>query len=99
MLEPDATYTVHVQPLGRSFEAADSLTLLEAASFAGLRLPRMCRNGTCRTCLCKMLDGRVSYQIEWPGVSAEEKAEGYILPCVAIAQSDLVIEVSGVEEI
>jgi hypothetical protein len=45
-----------------------------------------------------MLDGRVSYQIEWPGVSAEEKAEGYILPCVAIAQSDLVIEVSGVEE-
>ena len=98
MLEPDATYTVLVQPLGRAFEAPDSLTLLEAASFAGLRLPRMCRNGTCRTCLCKMLDGRVSYQIEWPGVSAEEKAEGYILPCVAIAQSDLVIEVSGVEE-
>jgi ferredoxin len=99
MLEPDATYTVLIQPLGRSFEAPASLTLLEAASFAGLRLPRMCRNGTCRTCLCRMLDGQVRYQIEWPGISAEEKLDGYILPCVAIAQSDLVIEVEGVEEI
>jgi ferredoxin len=99
MLEPDATYTVLVQPLGRTFEAPDSLTLLEAAAFAGLRLPRSCRNGTCRTCLCKMTAGRVRYQIEWPGVSAEEKAEGFILPCVAIAECDLAIEVSGVEEI
>jgi ferredoxin len=99
MLEPDAIYTVLIEPLGRSFEAPDSLTLLEAAAFAGLRLPRSCRNGTCRTCLCKMTAGRVRYQIEWPGVSAEEKAEGYILPCVAIAESDVVIEVSGVQEI
>jgi ferredoxin len=99
MLEPDATYTVLIEPLGRTFEAPGSLTVLEAAAFAGLRLPRMCRNGTCRTCLCKMTAGSVRYQIEWPGVSAEEKAEGYILPCVAIAESDLVIEVTGVQEI
>ncbi|CAB3750470.1 2Fe-2S iron-sulfur cluster-binding protein [Paraburkholderia solisilvae] len=99
MTEPDAAFTVLIQPLGRTFEAPDSLTVLEAASFAGLRLPRSCRNGTCRTCLCKMTAGRVRYQIEWPGVSAEEKAEGYILPCVAIAESDLVIEVSGVQQI
>jgi ferredoxin len=98
MLEPDATYTVLIEPLGRTFEAPESLTLLEAAAFAGLRLPRSCRNGTCRTCLCKMTAGSVRYQIEWPGVSAEEKAEGYILPCVAIAESDLVIEVTGVQE-
>lgn len=98
MLEPDAIYTVLIEPLGRTFEAPESLTLLEAAAFAGLRLPRSCRNGTCRTCLCKMTAGSVRYQIEWPGVSAEEKAEGYILPCVAIADSDLVIEVTGVQE-
>ena len=30
--------------------------------------------------------------IEWPGLSPEEKHEGFILPCVAYAQSDLVIE-------
>ncbi|HEY2019710.1 2Fe-2S iron-sulfur cluster-binding protein [Paraburkholderia sp.] len=89
---------VRVEPLGVSFEAPDSLTILEAAGFAHLRLPRSCRNGTCRTCLCRMTAGRVRYTIDWPGVSREEKAEGYILPCVAIAETDVVIEVPGVTE-
>jgi len=34
----------------------------------------------------------VRYRIEWPGLSREEKAEGWILPCVAEAASDVVIE-------
>jgi hypothetical protein len=34
----------------------------------------------------------VRYTIEWPGLTREEKAEGLMLPCVAIAQTDLVIE-------
>ncbi|MFX1739062.1 2Fe-2S iron-sulfur cluster-binding protein [Paraburkholderia sp. A1RI_3L] len=84
---------VRVEPLGRTFEAPDTLTVLEAAGFANLRLPRSCRNGTCRTCLCRVIEGTVRHTIEWPGLSAEEKAQGYILPCVAVAQTDLVIEV------
>ena len=90
---------VRVEPLGRSFEAPPELTLLEAAAFEGIRLPRMCRNGTCRTCLCRLESGSVRYTVEWPGVSAEEKAEGYILPCVAVAQSDLVIDVPDAADI
>ena len=93
MPAPNRSPLVRVEPLGYSFEAPDALTILEAAGFANLRLPRSCRNGTCRTCLCRMTAGRVRYTIEWPGVSREEKAEGYILPCVAVAQSDVVIEV------
>ena len=34
---------------------------------------------------------RLSYRIEWPGLTKEEKAEGWILPCVATANSDLVL--------
>lgn len=90
---------VRVEPLGRSFEAPESLTILEAADFANLRLPRSCRNGTCRTCICKMTAGRVRYSIEWPGLSREEKQEGYILPCVAIAESDVVIAVPDAVEL
>ncbi|WGS52938.1 2Fe-2S iron-sulfur cluster-binding protein [Paraburkholderia sp. D15] len=89
---------VLVEPLGQRFEAPDSLTLLEAAGFANLRLPRSCRNGTCRTCMCRLTAGRVRYTIEWPGLSREEKAEGYILPCVAIAETDLVIDVPDAVE-
>jgi ferredoxin len=92
MSDPARPPLVRIEPLGHSFEAPDSLTILEAAGFANLRLPRSCRNGTCRTCLCKMTSGRVRYTIEWPGLSREEKQEGYILPCVAIAETDLVIE-------
>ena len=99
MSETRPPFTVRVEPLGRTFEAPDSLTVLEAAGFANLRLPRSCRNGTCRTCLCRLVSGTVSYTIEWPGVSREEKAEGFILPCVAVAESDLVIEAPDAEEI
>jgi ferredoxin len=99
MSDTKPPFSVRVEPLGRTFEAPDSLTVLEAAGFANLRLPRSCRNGTCRTCLCRLVSGTVSYTIEWPGVSREEKAEGLILPCVAVAESDLVIEVPEALEI
>ena len=99
MSDTKPLFSVRIEPLGRTFEAPDSVTVLEAAGFANLRLPRSCRNGTCRTCLCRLVSGTVSYTIEWPGVSREEKAEGLILPCVAVAESDLVIEVPEALEI
>ena len=95
MTSPPAT--VRIEPHGYCFEAPASLTLLEAAAAARLKLPRSCRNGTCRTCLCKLVSGHVSYRIEWPGVSREERAEGWILPCVASADTDLVLEVPDAE--
>ena len=76
---------------GWSFDAAALATVLEAAEQAGVRLPSSCRNGTCRTCICLSTSGAVRYKIEWPGLSLDEKREGYILPCVAVAQTDLVI--------
>lgn len=77
---------------GWSFDAEAPDTVLEAAEQAGIRLPSSCRNGTCRTCICLSTSGTVGYKIEWPGLSLDEKREGYILPCVAVATSDLVIE-------
>jgi ferredoxin len=85
-------FTVAIQPSQVSFAAPAGVPILESAREAGLILPSSCRNGTCRTCICRMLEGRVRYAIDWPGISAEEKAEGLILPCVAIPESALVIE-------
>lgn len=84
-------FQVRIAGTALHFEADPELTLLEAASFADVALPRSCRNGTCRTCLCQLVEGQIEYRIEWPGVSVEEKAEGLILPCVAAARSDLVL--------
>lgn len=65
------------------------LSLLEAAQAQGVRLARSCRNGTCRACLCELWEGAVRYRIDWPGLSAEERNQGWVLPCVAEALGDV----------
>jgi ferredoxin len=84
-------FTAHLEPADLSFEAPASVPLLQAAELAGLALRNSCRNGTCRTCICQLVSGEVVYRVEWPGLTAEEKQQGYILPCVAHPSSDLVI--------
>jgi ferredoxin len=84
-------YTVRFEAGGPSFTVAAAQPLLLAAEQAGLQLPSSCRNGTCRTCMCRVVAGRVRYRIRWPGLLAEEKAEGWILLCIAHAESDLVL--------
>lgn len=86
-----ATYHVTILPAGWRFDAPDDASLLRAAEDAGIGLPNSCRNGTCRTCLCRLESGSVRYLVEWPGLSIEEKREHYVLPCVAVAQSELVL--------
>lgn len=87
------TYSIHIQPSGLRFEQRERQSLLQSALAQSIRLPHSCRNGTCRSCMCKLESGEISYQIEWPGLTREEKDEGWILPCVAQAISDLVIQV------
>nr|WP_061175826.1 2Fe-2S iron-sulfur cluster-binding protein [Caballeronia pedi] len=81
-----------IEPAGYLVAVRDGETLLEAALRAGLSLPRSCRNGTCRACLCRIVGGEIAYRVEWPGLTAEEKDEGWILPCVALAQTDVTID-------
>jgi ferredoxin len=85
-------WKVTLEPARLTFDAAAAHSVLQAAEAAGIELPSACRNGTCRTCLCRLHSGTVAYAIEWPGVSAEEIAEGYFLPCVSSATSDLVVD-------
>lgn len=86
---------VRLEPSGLDFETDANTTLLKAAEAAGIELPSSCRNGTCRTCICQRLSGETRHIIEWPGLSADEKAEGWILPCVAQALGDLTLDVPG----
>ncbi|HYP85014.1 2Fe-2S iron-sulfur cluster-binding protein [Variovorax sp.] len=85
---------IRIEPAGLEFEAAAGRTVLQAAHDAGIDLPTSCRNGTCRACMCRMdPGGAVRYRIEWPGLLREEKAEGWILPCVAEPLADLRLHV------
>ena len=86
-------FTARVAGDDTLFEAPAALPLLFAAERAGVLLrDSSCRNGTCRTCLCRLVSGQVVYRMDWPGLSLDEKREGFILPCVAYPVSDVVIE-------
>lgn len=81
-----------IQPLGVTVDVAPGQTLLEAALAAGIRLPSSCRNGSCRACMAQLTEGQVRYRVDWPGVLAEERAEGWTLPCVALPEGDVTLE-------
>jgi ferredoxin len=84
---------------GDAIDITDGVPLLEAAQLGGIRIPSSCRNGTCRTCMCRLVSGKVAYRIEWPGLTPEEKAANYILPCIAYPQSDLLIDAPAARRI
>jgi ferredoxin len=88
---PAITSQLRIEPAGWTCAVAPGQSLLEAAERAGFRLARSCRNGTCRTCLCALTSGEVRYRVDWPGLSAEEHADGLTLPCVALPQGDVVL--------
>jgi ferredoxin len=87
-----STSTITFEPAGWTVTAPADTTILHAAEQAGIELPSSCRNGTCRTCICRLGSGAVRYLVEWPGLSIDEKREGYILPCVAVPEGDVVVE-------
>ena len=86
------TWSVRQEPAGTAFDVPPGMDLVSAARAAGWRWPKSCRNGTCRTCRARVVEGHVAHRIEWPGLSREELAEGWILACVAEPRSDLVVE-------
>jgi ferredoxin len=88
----DSVVSIIMMPQGWTFDASSGQPLLVSAGLAGITLPSSCRNGTCRTCISRITSGQVHYRIEWPGLSAQEKGDGYILPCVAYPQSDTTLE-------
>lgn len=85
-------YIGRTEPGDQQFDAWSHQPLLLSIEQGGIDWPSSCRNGTCRTCFSKLESGQVRYEIEWPGLSAEEKDEGYVLPCVAYPCSDVVLQ-------
>ena len=78
---------------GKSFQAANDISLLDAATKAGLSLPYSCKTGRCSSCKCKVIDGDTKVLIAELGLTETEKVEGWILSCARTATTDLVLDV------
>ncbi len=76
---------------GRTFEADPERSILDCADAAGVRMPRGCKVGSCRTCTALLREGKVA-QVTGTALTTQQRQQGLILPCVAYARGDAVIE-------
>lgn len=86
----------HVRVSGTDidFEVKKNQTILEAALAQGFEFPHDCTVGTCGTCRCKLLSGKVDAITPFGyALSREELAAGYILSCQAVPESDVELAV------
>ena len=68
-------------------------TILAAARRAGIGLSSDCEVGDCQTCRASCRSGEVEYdELSSISLSQEEADSGEILPCVAIAKTDVKID-------
>jgi CDP-4-dehydro-6-deoxyglucose reductase len=87
------SFTVTVQPSGRSFTVENDEPILAAAIRQGIGLPYGCKDGACGSCKCRLLEGRVVHGVhQAKALSAQEEQSGYALTCCGVPQGDVVIE-------
>ncbi|MCW8333088.1 2Fe-2S iron-sulfur cluster binding domain-containing protein [Vibrio sp. SCSIO 43135] len=84
------TYTVILLPNEIKFQVSKGQTVLEAALNQNINFPHRCQVGACAMCMCKKIEGHVSYHLE-PMLTEKEQDQGWIFPCQAFAESNLVL--------
>jgi ferredoxin len=70
--------------------------LLEAALDAGLPMPFSCAMGNCGECRVKVTSGQIEMD-EPNSLTAEERAQGYVLACVGHPLSATTVEIEAEE--
>lgn len=83
---------------GKEIECAEDQTILDACEKNSIMLDFNCKEGTCTTCAGKLREGEVD-QWEAIAINDAQKAQGYVLTCVARPRSKLVLETGCMHEL
>lgn len=72
---------------------SSGLSILEAAAKAEVPFPYSCKTGRCSACKCRVISGKTIALHPELGLSEKEKSEGWVLGCVRLAETDVMLEV------
>ena len=87
------SFSIKVEPSGRTFSVEDDENILTAALRQGLNLPYGCRDGHCGSCKARLSKGEVHYPNHLTeALSPEERIAGIALLCQAKPLSDITLE-------
>ena len=86
--------TAQIEPGGIEVKVQSGKNLLTAALEAGINWPYKCRVGSCGTCKCKILEGKISPEIDFGYVlDFNELNDGYALACQTALKTDIKVKV------
>jgi ferredoxin-NADP reductase len=97
--DPTSNSAASTEVAGKVFFQASEMTafvlvdatILDAADETGVFIDNACRSGTCGSCRVKLVSGSVKMAVE-DALTAQDKAEGYILACQAKISGDVKVE-------
>jgi ring-1,2-phenylacetyl-CoA epoxidase subunit PaaE len=88
---PKANVSVKLDGIMFDFDLAyESESILDAALKQGADLPYACKGGVCTTCKAKLIEGKVSMDVNW-GLEPDEVEKGYILTCQSHPQTERIV--------
>jgi xylene monooxygenase electron transfer component len=85
-------FNVNLEPSNKEIVLKPGENLLTVALAQGIKWPHKCRVGSCGTCKCKVIEGKVKAEIDFSNVLSPEQIEnGYALACKSSAKTNLKI--------
>ena len=89
---------LELEPSGHVLEVKSGESVLAAALRQGVALPYGCRNGACRSCRARILEGAVHYPQGPPkALQPSDPGDGFVLLCAASLRGDARIEVEELD--
>lgn len=88
-------HRVKLQPSGVELQVKAGDNLLKACLTAGLGWPHDCRVGSCGTCKCRLVEGKIKELSDFAYVlDGDELKAGMVLACQTQLKSDAVVEIA-----
>ncbi|MFU0506353.1 2Fe-2S iron-sulfur cluster-binding protein [Pseudaminobacter sp. NGMCC 1.201702] len=90
---------VDIRQARTSLKVEHGHTILDAALAAGIPYPHGCRSGRCGSCKSRLIEGEVELlQHSRFALTEDEKADGLILACRAVPQTDAAVAWLGSDD-